>query len=111
MSPVANSIIDSTWASGQSDSGQPSTPGFSDGLGDRSITFDEATGTSLENLRFKPEFGDAASFEGALRERVEQLKALEHPAVAVICALERSEPGWELTLVSERVDGHRLSDL
>src|SRR5262245_34664458 len=70
MSPVANSLLDSTRAGQSSDSVQPSTPGFSDGLGDRSITFDEATGTSLENLRFKPEFGDAASFEGALRERV-----------------------------------------
>jgi len=110
MSSAANPVAKSTWSPDQlPESG--SQAGFSDGLGDRVVTFDEVTGTSLEHLRFKPEFGDAASFEGALRERVDQLRHLQHPAVAAVRMVERSEPGWELTLVSEHVRGHRLSSL
>src|SRR6476620_4983138 len=39
------------------------TPGFSDGLGDRLLMFDNTAAASLELLRFKPEFGNHPVFE------------------------------------------------
>jgi serine/threonine-protein kinase len=86
------------------------TPGFADELGDRQLAFDHATATSLEVLRFKPEFGDAKAFEIALRSRVEAFRDLQHPSLATVRSVERLE-GEGLTLVSKHVTGRRVSEL
>ena len=65
------------------------TPGFSDGLGDRLLMFDNTSASSLELLRFKPEFGGDAAFEEALRTRVDQLANFSHPSIAKVRAVEQ----------------------
>ncbi len=89
------------------------TLGFTDGLGERLLTFDNSTGMSLELLRFKAEFGDLPGFEAALRQRIEQLSHLHHPALAVVRDVERveAEAGGGLAVVSKLTPGRRLSDL
>jgi hypothetical protein len=89
------------------------TPGFADGLGDRLLTYDPATTTSLELLRFKREFSESPAFEAALRERVDQLKHVRHPSLATVLAVEHLEPeaGGCLALVSKHTAGRRLSEL
>ena len=64
------------------------TAGFSDWLGDRQLVFEPSAGSSLEILRFKPEFGDAPGFEDALRARVEQVSHAQHSSLAAIHAVE-----------------------
>jgi hypothetical protein len=86
------------------------TAGLSDALGDRLICFTDPGATSLELLRFKPELGDAAGFESALRASVEALGRLD-PAFATVRAVERIEEISGLALASVRESGRRLSDL
>jgi serine/threonine-protein kinase len=86
------------------------TPGFADELGDRQLAFDHATATSLEVLRFKPEFGDSKEFEIALRSRVEAFRDLQHPSLSTVRSVERTD-GEGLTLVSKHVTGRRVSEL
>lgn len=101
-------------APSQPDSPQPRarsyTPGFADELGDRQLAFDHATATSLEVLRFKPEFGDSKEFEIALRSRVEAFREVQHPSLATVRSVERAD-GEGLTLVSKHVTGRRVSEL
>lgn len=87
------------------------TCSFSDGLGDRLLTFDNSTGMSLEFLRFKKEFGDSPAFEKALRERVELLSHFQHSSVATVRAVERLAGGEGLAVVSKLTPGRRLTDL
>ena len=89
--------------------GRAHTTGLSDGLGDRSLVFDSASGTSLEVLRFKKEF-DTPAFEAALRARVTELSGLRHASLAAIRSVER-RPGDGLCLVSKHVSGRRVSEL
>jgi hypothetical protein len=84
------------------------TPTFSDGLGDRLVTFDSTTGSSLELLRFKPEFCKIPQFEEALRQRVEALASFTHPSIAGVRSVEwLGDDG--LALVSNHVTRIRLS--
>jgi len=85
------------------------TSGFSDAFGERQLVFDAAAGSSLEILRFKPEFSDAPEFEAALRARVEQVGHLQHPSLATVQSVDRTDDG--LTLVSKHVSGRRISEL
>src|SRR5688572_14395696 len=87
------------------------TPGFSDTLGDRLLTFDNSTASSLELLRFKREFSDAPGFEAALRARVEQLSHLRHPSVGNVRGVEWLGAGEGLALVSHHTAGRRLSEV
>ena len=87
------------------------TPGVSDGLGDRLLMFDNTTASSLELLRFRPEFGDAPGFALALRDRLEQLRGLSHPSLATVRAVEWLGDGEGLALVSNHIAGKRLSDV
>lgn len=87
------------------------TPGFSDILGDRLLTFDNSTASSLELLRFKREFSDAPGFEAALGARVEQLSHLRHPSVGTVRGVEWLGAGEGLALVSHHTAGRRLSEV
>jgi serine/threonine-protein kinase len=74
------------------------------------LAFDHATATSLEVLRFKPEFGDSKEFEIALRSRVETFRDLQHPSLSTVRSVERQD-GEGLSLVSKHVTGRRVSEL
>jgi len=77
-------------------------------FGDRLLTFDRRTATSLELLRFKPELGESEPFEAALRSRVAQTQ-IEDSSIAAPRSVER----WDgtLVLVSRYASGRRLSEL
>jgi hypothetical protein len=85
--------------------------GLSDGLGDRLLMFDNSDAPSLELLRFRPDLGDDAGFEGALRERVQRLGQFRHPAFAPIRSVKRLEPDDDLALISNFTPGKRLSEV
>jgi hypothetical protein len=87
------------------------TEGFSDGLGDRLLTFDRESGSSLELLRFKPEFGTLPTFEMALRARVTELSHLHHPSLGTVRGVDTLEDSNDLILVSTHTAGRRLSEL
>jgi len=88
---------------------RPVTPGLSDGLGDRLVTFDSATQSSIEMLRFKREFSDAPGFEEAVQDRLEELGRFQHPSIAAVRRLEALDDG--LALVSTATPGRRLSEM
>jgi PEGA domain-containing protein len=87
------------------------TPGLSDGLGDRLLTFDDATATSLEILRFKREFSDSPGFEAALRKRVGEIGHLRHASVATSRSVDKPAVGGGFSLISTHVAGRRLSEI
>jgi hypothetical protein len=80
---------------------------FSDGLGDRVPAID-ADGCPLEVLRIRPEYLDAPGFEPALHERTARLGAFRDAAIAHV---RRIEHDGRLAIVSERIEGRRLSVL
>lgn len=86
------------------------TPGLSDGIGDRFLTYDSASNGSIELLRFKSAFTQVHGFEPALRKRVEALSRLRHPSLAVIKGLESGESEG-LALASHHTAGRRLSEI
>src|SRR5439155_19913539 len=90
--------------------GRVFTPAFSDGLGLRLLAFDAESGTSFERLQFKPELGNAAGFEAALRDRVAKLKHLHNGSLASIRTVDRL-PDEGLVLESKHTAGRRLSEL
>ena len=85
-----------------------STSGFEDGLGRRSLAFDRESGSVLERLVVRPEL---AAFERALRERADRLAVFDDERVARVREIHRDRLTGALTVVSEFVAGHRLSDL
>lgn len=87
------------------------TPGLPDPLGDRMLTFDNSTASSLELLRFKKEFSSAAGFETALRRRVDDFSRLRHPSIAPVRGIEWLNNGEALALVSINTGGRRLSEI
>jgi hypothetical protein len=86
------------------------TESLCDAIGDRLFMFDNSGTPSLELLRFRPEFGGAAGFEDALRERVGVLHAFDHPAFSQVRAVERLDSG-DLVLVSTVTTGKRVSEI
>src|SRR5215472_9920421 len=76
------------------------TPGLSDPLGDRLLTFDNSTASSLELSKFAKLLSDAPGFEAALRKRVEDFSRFRHPSVAPVRGVERMSDGDALALVS-----------
>jgi hypothetical protein len=87
------------------------TPGLSDAVGDRLLMFDNTTASSLELLRFRPEFGKAPGFEDALRRRVDELAHFTHPSVAKVRAVESLGGEDGLALISNHTVGRRLSEI
>jgi hypothetical protein len=90
----------------------PEAPLFADGLGDRTITADGATGELLQVLHLRPVLTAVPSFEFALRERAARLANFRHASYARVRRVDRmpARPGG-LAVVSDHVEGTRLSDL
>jgi hypothetical protein len=88
----------------------PDRPGFTDGLGTRSIITDSSTGETLELLTLRPELVRVASFEFALRERAARLANFRHEDFSRVRRIDRA-PGGGLGIVSDYIAGARLSEV
>jgi hypothetical protein len=88
---------------------QPEAPLFTDGLGDRVVAVDAATGDLLQILRVRPQLLAVPSFEFALRERAARLANFRHAYYARVRRIDRHPSG--LAIVSDHVEGVRLSDM
>src|SRR6187549_177099 len=90
----------------------PEAPLFSDGLGERVVAADGATGELLQILRIRPALTAVPSFEFALRERAARLANFRHAYYARVRRIDRVQiPGPGLSIVSDHVEGTRLSDI
>jgi hypothetical protein len=107
MSPLPNALPES------SETPRPRlyTPGVSNHLGDRLLTFDNSTASSLELLKFKAALAHAPGFEDALRKRVDDLMRFRHPSIAPVRGVEWLNQGEGLALVSIHTAGRRLSEI
>ena len=88
---------------------RPEAPLFSDGLGDRVVAVDAATGDLLQILRVRPQLLAVPSFEFALRERAARLANFRHAYYARVRRIDRHPSG--LAIVSDHVEGVRLSEM
>jgi serine/threonine protein kinase len=88
---------------------RPEAPLFSDGLGERLVAVDAATGDLLQILRVRPQLLAVPSFEFALRERAARLANFRHAYYARVRRIDRHPGG--LAIVSDHVEGVRLSDM
>lgn len=90
----------------------PEVPLFSDGLGERVVAADGATGELLQILRLRPALTAVPSFEFALRERAARLANFRHDCYARVRRVDRGMgPGSSLAVVSDHLEGTRLSDI
>src|SRR6478735_11724315 len=87
----------------------PEAPLFSDGLGERVVAADGATGELLQILRLRPALTAVPSFEFALRERAARLANFRHAYYARVRRIDRHPSG--LAIVSDHVEGVRLSEM
>jgi serine/threonine protein kinase len=87
------------------------TPLFADGLGERVLAADASTGELLQVLRLRPELTAVPSFEFALRERTARLMNFRHAYYARVRRVDRLTGGGGLAIVSDHVEGTRLSDV
>src|ERR687894_2312422 len=90
---------------------RPEAPLFSDGLGERVVAADGATGELLQILRIRPALTAVASFEFALRERAARLANFRHAYYARVRRIDRVQPTAGLAIVSDHIEGTRLSDI
>ncbi len=89
----------------------PLVSGFLDRLGDRVQLTDPGTG-HVEVLRLRPELTTSSLFEAAVRRRANQLAGFLHPNHARVRQVGRlPAPDGRLVIVSDAVDGWRLSEL
>lgn len=88
-------------------------PPFRDGLGERRRLVNPARYDVLEQLFLKDELAAMPSFEFAVRERVSRLAEFRHEQFARVHSVERAidRASSTLAVVSEQVNGVRLSDL
>ncbi len=90
----------------------PEAPLFSDGLGERVVAADGATGELLQILRLRPALTAVPSFEFALRERAARLANFRHAYYARVRRIDRvGGPAATLAIVADHIEGTRLSDL
>jgi hypothetical protein len=89
---------------------RPESPVFSDGVGDRVLSADPSTGEHIQLLRINPSLTAVPSFEFALRERVARLANFRHTYYARVRRVDRGH-AQALSIVSDHVEGTRLSDL
>jgi hypothetical protein len=85
-------------------------PLFVDGLGERRVAADANTGELLQILRIRSELTAVPSLEFALRERTARLMNFRHAYYARVRRIDRA-PGGGLAIVSDHVEGTRLSDV
>ena len=91
---------------------RPEAPLFTDGLGDRVVAADGATGELLQILRLRPALTAVPSFEFALRERAARLANFRHAYYARVRRIDRVQmPNTGLSIVSDHVEGTRLSEI
>jgi hypothetical protein len=88
---------------------RPEAPLFSDGLGDRVVAVDSASGDLLQILKLRPQLLAVPSFEFALRERAARLANFRHAYYARVRRVDRHPGG--LAIVSDHVEGTRLSEI
>jgi hypothetical protein len=91
---------------------QPRTldaPEFVDGLGERTLLTDAASGETVEALHLRPALTSVPSFEFALRERTARLANFRQNAFARVRRVDRTPTG--LAVVSDHVAGFRLSQM
>ena len=89
----------------------PPVSGFLDRLGDRVQLADRESGR-VEVLRLRPELTASPLFEPAVRRRAEQLAGFLHPHCAKVRQIGRlPAPDGRLVIVSDAVDGWRLSEV
>jgi len=88
---------------------QPEAPLFTDGLGDRVVAVDAATGDLLQILRVRSQLLAVPSFEFALRERAARLANFRHAYYGRVRRVDRHPSG--LAIVSDHVEGVRLSEM
>jgi hypothetical protein len=89
----------------------PLASGFLDRLGDRVQLTDRESG-HVEILRLRPELTASPLFEPAVRRRAEQLAGFRHPNCANVRQIGRlPAPDGRLVIVSDAVDGWRLSEV
>jgi serine/threonine protein kinase len=86
-------------------------PIFADGLGERVLAADATTGELLQVLRLRPELTAVPSFEFALRERTARLMNFRHAYYARVRRVDRLPAGGGLAVISDHIEGTRLSDL
>jgi hypothetical protein len=91
---------------------RPEAPLFSDGLGERVVAADGATGELLQILRLRPALTSVPSFEFALRERTARLANFRHAYYVRVRRVDRAmAPTSALAIVSDHLEGTRLSDI
>jgi hypothetical protein len=91
---------------------RPEAPLFSDGLGERVVAADGATGELLQILRLRPTLTSVPSFEFALRERTARLANFRHAYYVRVRRVDRGmAPTSALAVVSDHLEGTRLSDI
>jgi hypothetical protein len=90
---------------------RPEAPLFTDGLGQRVIVSDPATGELLQVLRLRPALTAVPSFEFALRERTARLANFRHAYYARVRRIDRVQANGSLAIVSDHVEGTRLSEI
>src|SRR5688572_5568695 len=86
-------------------------PLFVDGLGERVVAADATTGELLQILRIRPPLTAVPSFEFALRERTARLMNFRHAYYARVRRIDRTQAGGGLAVVSDHVEGTRLSEI
>jgi hypothetical protein len=84
--------------------------GQSDGFGDRLLMFDNTNAPSWEILRFKSSLTHDSRFEAALRQRVDELQALQHEAFPVVRPIKRLGQDDGLAVVSTYSGGAALAE-
>jgi hypothetical protein len=92
-------------------SDRPEATLFADGLGERVVAADGATGELLQILRLRPALTSVPSFEFALRERAARLANFRHSYYARVRRIDRVQGASGLAIVSDHVEGTRLSDI
>jgi hypothetical protein len=86
-------------------------PLFTDGIGERVVAADATTGELLQILRLRSELTAVPSFEFALRERTARLMNFRHAYYARVRRVDRIQANGTLAVVSDHVEGTRLSEI
>ncbi len=85
---------------------------FSDGVGDRVVVSDGASGELLQILKLRGAITAVPSFEFALRERTARLANFRHAYYSRVRRIDRAmTPAPSLAVVSDNVEGIRLSEI